>query len=53
MFLITNAMISKKSEFANLDNKRSIFLEIGMIITLVLVFYAFNWKTYDKQARQH
>ena len=53
MFLITNAMISKKSEFANLDNKRSIFLEIGMIITLVLVFYAFNWKTYDKQVIQN
>jgi periplasmic protein TonB len=42
-------MISKKSESANLENKRSIFLQIGMIIALSLVLLAFNWKTYDKQ----
>ncbi len=42
-------MISKKSESANLENKRSIFWQIGMIIALSLVLLAFNWKTYDKQ----
>jgi len=46
-------MISKKSDSANLENKRTIFLEIGMIITLSLVFFAFNWKTYEKQLIQN
>lgn len=41
-------MIIKKTESANLENKKTIFLEIGMIVTLVLVLYAFNWKSYDK-----
>jgi len=45
-------MILKKSESANLENKRTIFLEIGMIIALSLVFLAFNWKTYEKQLTQ-
>jgi len=45
-------MISKKSENANLDNKRTIFLEIGMIIALSLVFLAFNWRTYEKELIQ-
>ena len=42
-------MVLKKSNSANLENKRTIFYEIGMIIALVLVLSAFNWKTYDKQ----
>lgn len=41
-------MKAKKSESANLENKRTIFLEIGMIIALALVLYAFNWKSYDR-----
>lgn len=41
-------MITKKSEAANLENKRMIFLQIGMVITLILVLCAFNWKTYDR-----
>lgn len=45
-------MITKKSESANLENKRSIFLQIGMIFALCLVLVAFNWKTYDKQVVQ-
>jgi protein TonB len=43
----------KKSEAANLENKRSIFREIGMIIALSLVLLAFNWKTYEKQVFQN
>jgi protein TonB len=39
-----------KSHKANLDEKRFIFLEIGLIITLVLVFFAFNIKSYKKLA---
>jgi protein TonB len=33
---------------AELENKKFVFLEIGMIIALALVFLAFNWKTYEK-----
>ncbi|HEY9113596.1 MAG TPA: TonB family protein [Bacteroidales bacterium] len=37
-----------KSNKANLDNKRFIFLEIGLLITLTIVFFAFNIKSYKK-----
>lgn len=37
-----------KSHKANLDEKRFIFLEIGLIITLMIVFLAFNIKSYKK-----
>lgn len=43
-------MKAKKTESANLENKRTIFLEIGMIIALALVLYAFNWKSYDRNS---
>ena len=46
-------MNEKKSEVANLENKRPIFREIGMIIALSLVLLAFNWKTYEKQVVQN
>ena len=42
-------MNPKKSKSANLENKRTIFLEIGMILSLALVLTAFNWKSYDRQ----
>jgi len=42
-------MIPKKTERANLENKRTIFLEIGLVISLTFVLLAFNWKTYDKE----
>lgn len=35
----------KKSKNKNLENKRFLFLQIGMIIALSLVFFAFEWKT--------
>ena len=31
-----------------LENKRVILFEIGMILALAIVLYAFNWRTYDK-----
>jgi periplasmic protein TonB len=37
-----------KSHKANLDEKRFVFLEVGVIITLVIVFFAFNIKSYKK-----
>jgi len=40
-------MKAKKSPRANLENKRIVFTQIGLIITLALVLLAFEWKTYD------
>jgi len=40
-------MNAKKSPSKNLENKRIIFFEIGAIITLALVFLAFEWKSYE------
>ncbi len=47
--LKNKAMVPKKTEGANLEKKRTIFLEIGLIISLLLVLTAFNWKSYDRQ----
>jgi periplasmic protein TonB len=41
-------MLKKVTKFEKLENRRSIFLEIGAIIALVLVLCAFNWKSYEK-----
>lgn len=35
----------KKSDKANLENKKLLFFEIGMIIALLIVFFAFEWTT--------
>lgn len=40
-------MESKKTNRANLENKRFIFLEAGMIISLALALMAFEWKSYE------
>ncbi len=40
-------MEAKKSPKADLENKRILFLEIGMIITLAVVLLAFEWRKYD------
>jgi protein TonB len=37
-----------KTEKANLENKKFIFRELGMIVALGLILLAFNWKTEDK-----
>lgn len=41
-------MEQKKSNKANLENKRTVFLEIGFVLALALVFVAFEYKSYDK-----
>jgi protein TonB len=41
-------MESKKTFRANLENKKLIFLEIGMIIALAICLMAFEWKSYEK-----
>jgi len=38
----------KKSPKADLENKRVIFTEIGLIIGLALMLFAFEWKSYEK-----
>ncbi|MBR4775291.1 MAG: TonB family protein [Bacteroidales bacterium] len=39
----------KKSEKANLQNKRLLFTEIGLVIALLAVYVGFNWSTKDSQ----
>lgn len=41
-------MDAKKSAKADLENKRVLFIQIGLIFTLAVVFLAFEWKTYDR-----
>ncbi len=38
----------KKNSNVDLENKKSIFFQIGLIFALVVVFFAFEYKTYDK-----
>ncbi|MBO6117442.1 MAG: energy transducer TonB [Bacteroidales bacterium] len=42
-------MEAKKSEKANLENKKGLFLELGLIVALAIVLFAFEMKSYDKQ----
>ena len=41
-------MEAKKSPKADLENKKTIFIQIGLVIALAVVFVAFEWKTYEK-----
>ncbi|MCK9168078.1 MAG: energy transducer TonB [Bacteroidales bacterium] len=45
-------MEAKKSPKANLEDKRTIFIEIGFIIALAVVLLAFEWKKYDIEVAQ-
>ena len=38
-------MKTKKSKNANLENFRTIFLQIGLILTLSAILFAFEWKS--------
>ncbi len=40
-------METKKSKNADLEPKRGIYFQIGTIVALMLVFYAFEWKSYN------
>jgi protein TonB len=42
-------MEPKKSKKADLENKKGIFFEVGLILALLIVFAAFEYKNYDKQ----
>ena len=39
----------KKTEKANLENKKLLFIEIGLIIALAAVYVAFEWQTEEQQ----
>jgi protein TonB len=41
-------MENKKSSKADLENKKVIFREIGLVIGLTLMLVAFEWKSYEK-----
>ncbi len=42
----------KKSPKADLENKKSIFMQLGLVITLAIIFIAFEWTTTDVEASQ-
>jgi len=42
-------MEAKKSEKANLESKKSLFFEIGLIVALAVVLFAFEHKSYDEK----
>ena len=39
----------KKTPKASLENKRALFIEIGLIVALAVVYIAFNWSSKDVQ----
>ena len=43
-------MQAKKNLEVNLDRKRGLFLQIGLVIALLLVLVAFEYKSYEKSA---
>ena len=42
-------MDAKKSPKADLESKKVLFTQIGLIIALAVVLLAFEWKSYDKR----
>ena len=40
----------KKTKKADLENKRGLFLEMGLVLTLAIVFFAFEWRTDSNEA---
>ena len=39
----------KKTPKADLERRKGLFLEIGMVVALAVIFLAFNYKSYEKQ----
>lgn len=40
----------KKSPKADLESKKGVYFQLGLVFALAVVFFAFEWKTYDKVA---
>ena len=45
-------MEAKKTSRSDLENKRFIFREIGFIVALATVFFAFETKYYQEEAKE-
>lgn len=43
-------MEARKTEKANLENKRLLFVEIGFVVALLAVLFCFNWSSKEKKA---
>ena len=43
-------MEPKKNPDISIENKKGLFFQVGLVITLVIVLGAFEWKSYDKVA---
>ena len=41
-------MQSKKNPEVSLERKKGLFFQIGLVSALVIVFIAFEWKSYEK-----
>lgn len=41
-------MEQRKSQRADLESKKVIFRQLGLIVALAVIFLAFEWKTYEK-----
>lgn len=39
----------KKSDKANLENKKALFVQIGLVVALSLTIFAFEYKSYDQK----
>jgi len=42
-------MEAKKTDKANLENKKALFIQIGAIVALSIVIYAFEYRSYDNK----
>ena len=42
-------MEAKKSPKANLETRRTMFFQIGTVISLAIIFFAFEWKSSEKE----
>ena len=41
-------MQPKKNPEVSLEKKKGLFFQVGLLVTLLIVFVAFEWKSYDK-----
>ncbi|MFA6933506.1 MAG: hypothetical protein WCQ30_07755, partial [Bacteroidales bacterium] len=41
-------MEAKKTNKANLESKKALFLQVGLIVALSLIIYAFEYKSYQE-----
>ena len=42
----------KKNPKADLEKRRGLYLEIGLVVALVAALVAFNVKSYDREAKE-